>query len=202
VLKKIFSTSILLALFSFAPSPAKASLDLTDGTESLIEAVLEGAANTIGKKAKAKEIEWSWCDDTYYDSRISLICLEKKLIGQLSKIGDAAVAFVVAHEYAHHVQFAQSQLISKVQNNTMRLELQADCFAGVILASLPNISFNQSDVETMITTAALVGDKDYDHHSHHGSGENRALAIRSGLRFGASKGKTKDAYYKMFCLVK
>ena len=59
MLKKLFSTSILLALFSFVPSPAKASLDLTDGTESLIEAVLEGAANTIGKKAKAKEIKWA-----------------------------------------------------------------------------------------------------------------------------------------------
>ena len=191
-----------MALFALVPSPAKPSLDLTDETESLIEAVLEGAANTIGKKAKAKEIKWAWCEGTNYNSRLNLICLEKNTIGQLSKIGDAAVAFVVAHEYAHHVQFSQSQLIAKVQNNTMRLELQADCFAGVILASLPNVSFNQSDVESIITTAFFVGDKDYDHHSHHGSGENRALAIRSGLRFGASKGKTKDAYYKMFCLQK
>ena len=117
-------------------------------------------------------------------------------------IGTAAVAFVIAHEYAHHVQFAQSQLIAKAQNNTMRLELQADCFAGVILANLPNISFDQSDVESMITAAALVGDHEYDHYSHHGSGENRALALRSGLRFGNSKGKIRDAYYKMFCLQK
>ena len=202
MLKKIFSTSILLALFSFVPSPAKASLDLTDGTESLIEVVLEGASNTIGKKAKAKDVQWDWCDDTYYDSRSNLICLEKEFIGQLSKIGDAAVAFVIAHEYAHHVQFAQSQLIAKAQNNTMRLELQADCFAGVILANLPNISFDQSDVESMITAAALLGDKEYDHYNHHGAGENRALALRSGLRFGASKGQTKDAYYKMFCLAR
>ena len=199
MLKKIFSTSIVLALFSLAPSPAKASLDLVDGTESLIEVVIEGASNTIGKKAKAKDVKWAWCEDTYYDSRSNLICLEKKFLGELSKIGDAAVAFVVAHEYAHHVQFAQSQLIAKAQNNTMRLELQADCFAGVILASLPNISFNQSDVESMIAAAALLGDKEYDDYDHHGAGENRALALRSGLRFGTSKGKIKDAYYKMFC---
>ena len=56
ILKKIFSTSILLALFLFALNPARASLDLTDGTESLNELVLEGSANTIGKKAKAREI--------------------------------------------------------------------------------------------------------------------------------------------------
>ena len=202
MLKKIFSTSILVALFSFMPSPSKASLDFTEDMESLIEVVLAGAEKTIGKKAKAKDIKWNWCEDTYYDSRSNFICLEKEFMTELAEIGDAAVAFVVAHEYAHHVQYAQSQLLARAQNNTMRLELQADCFAGVILASLPNISFNQSDVESMITAAALVGDDDYDHHNHHGSGENRALAFRSGLRFGASKGKTKDAYYKMFCLAK
>ena len=192
-----------MASFALVPSPAKESLDLPERTLPLIEAVLEGAANTIGKKAKAKKIKWEWCEGTHYNPRIGLICLSKKHIRKYSKIGgDSAVAFVVAHEYAHHVQFAQSQLISKVQNNTMRLELQADCFAGVILASLPNISFNQSDIESMITAAALLGDKEYDHYNHHGAGENRALALRSGLRFGASKGKTKDAYYKMFCLQK
>ena len=201
-MKKIFSTFLISGLLSFLPNPSLASLNFTEDLESLVETVLIGSENTIGKKAKAKDIKWNWCEGTYYDSRSNLICLEKQFMTELSKLGDAAVAFVVAHEYAHHVQFAQSQLIAKAQNNTMRLELQADCFAGVILASLPNISFNQSEVESMITAAALVGDDDYDHHNHHGSGENRALAFRSGLRFGASKGKTKDAYYKMFCLAK
>ncbi len=84
----------------------------------------------------------------------------------------------------------------------MRMELQADCFAGVILASIPNLSFNKKDVENMIVAAALLGDKEYDHVQHHGAGENRALALRSGLRFGSTKGKVKDAYYKMFCLQK
>ena len=82
----------------------------------------------------------------------------------------------------------------------MRIELQADCFAGVILASIPNISFDKEDITKMIVAASLLGDKEFDSHDHHGAGENRALALRSGLRFGGSKGQVKDAYYKMFCL--
>ena len=198
-LTKIISFSLLpLTLFSFSPVNA-ALVDLKD-TERLIEIVLEGASRTMGKYADAKKVKWDWCEDTYYDSSKNLICLEKKFMKQLSKIGDAAVAFVVAHEYAHHVQYAQYQLISKARNNTMRIELQADCFAGIILASIPSISFGPDDVEAMLKTAFIVGDQDYDSEYHHGPGENRALALRSGLRFGGSKGKNKDAYYKMFCL--
>ena len=176
-----------------------ALVDLED-TERLIEIVLEGASRTMGKYADAKKVQWDWCEDTYYDSSQNLICLEKKFMTELSEIGDAAVAFVVAHEYAHHVQYAQYQLISKARNNTMRIELQADCFAGIILASIPTISFGPDDVEAMLKTAFIVGDQNYDSEYHHGPGENRALALRSGLRFGGSKGKNKDAYYKMFCL--
>ncbi len=168
-------------------------------TEDLIELVLKGASETIGKRVDAKDVKWDWCDDTYYDSRENLICLEKKFLSELSEIGDAAIAFVVAHEYAHHVQHSEKSLILKARNNTMRLELQADCFAGIILASIPQISFDIDDVEAMLKTAYFVGDNAYDSDQHHGPGENRALALRSGLRFGDSKGTKKDSYFKMFC---
>ena len=139
LIKKLVLSLIPLSLFSFTPINA-ALVDLKD-TERLIEIVLEGASRTMGKYADAKKVQWDWCEDTYYDSSQNLICLEKKFMSELSEIGDAAVAFVVAHEYAHHVQYAQYQLISKARNNTMRIELQADCFAGIILASIPTISF-------------------------------------------------------------
>ena len=50
------------------------------------------------------------------------------------------------------------------------------------------------------STRCKFCNQDYDSEYHHGPGENRALALGSGLRFGGSKGKNKDAYYNMFCL--
>jgi len=187
--KKFYSLTLCLGLASFVPLPAKAAIEFTGDIDTLVDTVIEGAANSMGKVAGTGKIKWAWCEDTYYNSISKTICLEPKFMKELGKAGKAAISFVVAHEYAHHVQFAQSQLIARAQNNTMRIELQADCFAGVILASIPNLTFNQSDIESMITAAALLGDKEFDSQSHHGAGENRALALRSGLRFGNSKGK-------------
>ena len=197
--QRLFCLSISLSVLSIPTIPAKAGIQFTGDINSLVETVLEGASKTMGKAAGAGPVKWDWCDGTYYNSRSKLICLEPKFIKQLSQIGESAIAFVVAHEYAHHVQFAKSKLIAKAKGNTMRMELQADCFAGVILASAKNISFDESDIKDMIVAASLLGDQEYDSQDHHGPGENRALALRSGLRFGASKGKNKDAYYNMFC---
>ena len=66
------------------------------------------------------------------------------------------------------------------------------------------LSFNNDEIDKMLEFAFYeLGDQDYDDTvNHHGSGENRALAFRSGLAFGRSKGQYKDNYYKMFCLAK
>ena len=119
----------------------------------------------------------------------------------MSQSGKAPIALIVAHEYAHHVQNSSSKSTLGYVRNTKDLELQADCYAGIILASIDNISFNPEEVNQIIETAIWSGDKDYDSAGHHGSAENRALAVRSGLRYGASQGKTKDAYYN-YCLGK
>ena len=202
--KKFLSIASAVCLFLTIPIATNARLTNKGDMESLINAVISGASKSMGKAAKIGPVQWQWCTGTYYDSRRNLICLEEKFMKQLidSELGEAAVAFAVAHEYAHHVQFSQSKYIAKARLNTMRFELQADCYAGVILASIPNVSFNEKDIKAMITTAAMIGDQEYDSHDHHGSGENRALALRSGLRFGSTKGQVKDAYYKMFCLQK
>ena len=200
--KKFYSLTLCLGLASFVPLPAKAAIEFTGDIETLVDTVIEGAAKSMGKAAGTGVIRWDWCDNTYYNSISKTICLEPEFMKELGKAGKAAISFVVAHEYAHHVQFAKSKLISNAQRNTMRVELQADCYAGIILASMDNVSFDQDEVQTMINAANLFGDQEYDSHDHHGPGENRALALRSGLRYGSSKGKIKDAYYKMFCLGK
>ena len=196
--KRIAFSLLPLTLFSFSPINA-AIIDLKDLLRP--PQILPIAANSkvyggCGDYSIGAEVGGSaYCPRTH-----TIFLVPEQLQYFSDEFGPSAVAFVVAHEYAHHVQYAQYQLISKARNNTMRIELQADCFAGIILASIPSISFGPDDVEAMLKTAFMVGDQEYDSEYHHGPGENRALALRSGLRFGGSKGKNKDAYYKMFCL--
>ncbi len=82
--------------------------------------------------------------------------------------GDFAAAYVIAHEIGHHVQNllgildkanAAQQRASKVQGNAIqvRVELQADCFAGV-WANANKALLEQGDIDQAMTAAASVGD--------------------------------------------
>ena len=157
------------------------------------------AEETMGKFAGAPPVDLKWCKEgTFYNIREKYICFQPDFMRQLATIGDAAVAFVAAHEYAHHIVHSVPEVRELTKNNILREELQADCFAGTILATLEKIKFDENDVKEMLYAADLVGDKLYDDYlKHHGSGENRALALRAGLRFGATK--EKDLYFTMFC---
>ena len=202
-MKKVFQkTKSLVFLISSAIillNPAKASWEWNGNISSLINAVIDGAEETMGKFAGAPPVDLKWCKEgTFYNIKEKYICFQPDFMRQLSTIGDAAVAFVVAHEYAHHIVHSVPDVRELTENNILREELQADCFAGTILASLKNIKFDENDVREMLFAADLVGDKAYDDYlKHHGSGENRALALRSGLRFGATQ--EKDLYFTMFC---
>lgn len=95
------------------------------------------------------------------------------LVGQLGgKGGDAAEAYVVGHEYGHHVQDLLGTL-AQVQSSgsqtgdgsgQVKLELQADCFAGAYLRNvqqLPNSpisGINQDDLNRVSNAAQVVGD--------------------------------------------
>jgi predicted metalloprotease len=77
--------------------------------------------------------------------------------------GDFAMAYVVAHEFGHHVQDAlgimdQVQSSGGDQNDlSVRLELQADCLAGV-WAHAAASDVEPGDIEEALKTAAAVGD--------------------------------------------
>ena len=86
--------------------------------------------------------------------------------------GDFAYAYVIAHEVGHHVQnllgtlrqahTAMSQAASQAESNkiSVRLELQADFYAGV-WAHHDNEMFNSlepGDIEEGITIASRIGD--------------------------------------------
>ena len=197
ILKKTFHKKIvsLLSLPFLIGSPSYAELiDLND-SETLVKTIIDGASKSMGKLVGAREVRVQWCEGTYYNGMKNLICLNK------DKYKGTSLAFAAAHEYAHHIQYSKDRFGDL---NTLRSELQADCFAGIILATIQGISFNNEEIDKMLEFAFYeLGDQDYDDTvNHHGSGENRALAFRSGLAFGRSKGQYKDNYYKMFCLAK
>jgi hypothetical protein len=97
---------------------------------------------------------------------------DEMLKGQLgAKGGDAAEAYVIAHEYGHHISdltgtLTQAQSIKDTgpKSAQVRLELQADCYAGVWLANAskdptsPIEAVTADDVNRAVDAAKAVGD--------------------------------------------
>jgi len=122
--------------------------------------------------------------------------------------GDFAQAYVVAHEVGHHVQNQmgimsefdrQSQRTDARGRNALsvRLELQADCFAGVWghFAARRNL-LEPGDVEEGLRAAAAVGDDRIQKQAQgmvvpesftHGSAEQRMRWFKIGLDTGNVK---------------
>ena len=94
----------------------------------------------------------------------------QELQGRFGAGGDAAKAYVIAHEMGHHVQHllgadetAQQMGARGARSGSVRLELQADCYAGVWAAHAAEVSNGQvsltpSDIEDGLRAAAAVGD--------------------------------------------
>ena len=118
--------------------------------------------------------------------------------------GEFAQAYVIAHEIGHHVQkllgiegkVQRMRESNPAQANplSVRLELQADCFAGVWAKSTEQRKIiDQSDVEAGLRAAAAVGDDRLQkmatgHVSPesftHGSSQQRTQWFQSGLNSG------------------
>jgi predicted metalloprotease len=85
---------------------------------------------------------------------------------QLGAKGEFARAYVVAHELGHHVQdllgiekHARSGVMKGASGNSVRLELQADCYAGVWAHSAQARSLLETgDIESAINAASRIGD--------------------------------------------
>jgi predicted metalloprotease len=86
---------------------------------------------------------------------------------QLNASGDFAWAYVIAHELGHHVQqqLGTSAQVDKIRRSdpdkandaSVRLELQADCYAGV-WASTVFDQLEDGDIEEAINASEAVGD--------------------------------------------
>ena len=120
--------------------------------------------------------------------------------------GDFAQAYVIAHEVGHHVQnlLGVSGTVDRIRQRasqeeaneaSVRLELQADCFAGVWgnEANQRAKLLEPGDVEEGLRAAAAIGDDRLQRQSGrgvqpeswtHGSSEMRARWLRRGLETG------------------
>lgn len=120
--------------------------------------------------------------------------------------GDFAQAYVVAHEIGHHVQNllgisdkvqALQSRVGKAQANdlSVRLELQADCFAGVWghHAQRSRQILEQGDIEEALNAAASIGDDRLQSQAQgyvvpdsftHGSSAQRARWFKKGIATG------------------
>jgi hypothetical protein len=96
------------------------------------------------------------------------------------KFGDAALAYVIAHEYAHAMQAA----FGLMSRRTQITELQADCLAGVYLGSAPNLVLDESDYREIASLAYHLGDYSWG-RGHHGTPRQRMSAVVHGLQSAA-----------------
>jgi predicted metalloprotease len=88
----------------------------------------------------------------------------RELAGKLGARGQFAQAYVVAHEVGHHVQKilgieGRAPTGRGASGGSVRLELQADCFAGIWAHATGQRDLLQAgDVESALGAAAAVGD--------------------------------------------
>jgi predicted metalloprotease len=126
------------------------------------------------------------------------------LARKLGAAGDFAVAYVIAHEVGHHVQhiLGTSDRVHRASRRerdgdgglSVRLELQADCYAGVWAhATKRRDLLDAGDIEEALTAAAAIGDDTLQKNAtgrvrpesfSHGTSAQRVAWFKKGLERG------------------
>jgi hypothetical protein len=145
----------------------------------------------------------------FYCSQDRAVYLDTAFFDELSRRfkapGDFAHAYVIAHEIGHHVQNltgTMQQVDAQMQRQgergrnelSVRLELQADCYAGVwgYFAQRRNV-LDVGDLEEGFTAASAIGDDQIQKRTQgyvvpdsftHGSSEQRLRWFKTGLASG------------------
>ncbi len=147
----------------------------------------------------------------FYCPNDQTVYLDLSFWQQLEQLGGSgaefARAYVIAHEFGHHVQVltGTSQQVQQAQRNargqgeanrySVALELQADCYAGVWAANAAAVSNGEvamtaGDVEAGLKTASAIGDDRLTQgrvspdNFTHGTSQERAAWLRRGYESG------------------
>ena len=129
----------------------------------------------------------------------------KEMERRLGASGDFARAYVIAHEYGHHIQTltgtsdqirsAQSQNPQQANQLQVRMELQADCYAGVWAAKNRD-KIEPGDMEEGLNAAHSIGDdtlmksagrRPVEASFTHGTSAQRMEWLRKGLESGSDE---------------
>jgi predicted metalloprotease len=120
--------------------------------------------------------------------------------------GPLAEAYILAHEYGHHVQNLTGVLQNAdrdtgPQGGQVRVELQADCYAGLWVGNALDTGFvediTRRDVADALDAAAAVGDDRIQEHTRgrvtpeswtHGSSEQRQSWFVRGIEGSGPQG--------------
>ncbi|MBL0968929.1 MAG: neutral zinc metallopeptidase [Brevundimonas sp.] len=142
------------------------------------------------------------------------VYLDLSFWAEMERMGGSSAefarAYVIAHEYGHHVQTltgasqqvqrAQQQARSEAEGNrySVALELQADCYAGVWAANAAAVSNGEvavtaADIEEGLRTASAIGDDALQRNAGrsvspdsftHGSSAERVAWLQRGYQSG------------------
>lgn len=141
------------------------------------------------------------------DSKVYIdLSFYQDLRNKMNSPGDFAQAYVVAHEIGHHVQnllgisdkvHQQRGRVSKIEYNqlSVKLELQADCFAGIWANRADRVRqiVEPGDIEEALNAASNIGDDRLQQQSRgyvtpdsftHGSSAQRVRWFKRGYESG------------------
>ncbi|QKF65524.1 neutral zinc metallopeptidase [Campylobacter corcagiensis] len=104
--------------------------------------------------------------------------------------GDFAAAYVIAHEVGHHIQnllgLLNQKPYSNKNQNSVAIELQADCFAG-IWANHSKHLLEDGDIEEALNAASMIGDDVLQEKA-------QGYAVPDSFTHGSAK-QRRDAFY-------
>jgi predicted metalloprotease len=184
--------------------PAQSGREYVEG-----DTVIFAGGVQTGCGAASSDVGPFYCppdQQVYLDTTFFEDMLEKRLGGSG---GDFAEAYVLAHEYGHHVQnllgtMGRVRTQQGASSDAVRLELQADCYAGMWARHATSIGdaagevlisdLTRADVEEALDAARAVGDDRIQQRTSgrvdpdawtHGSAEQRMRWFTTGREQGS-----------------
>lgn len=127
-------------------------------------------------------------------------------------LDDVAPTAVFAHEFSHHIQFANGYFNDPIvagasaPERTRYTELMADAFAAYYLTHKRGATYNRKRVEQFFEVFFQVGDCAFTNPNHHGTPNQRMAAARFGFDVADATQKkgmilTSEEFHDLFVAV-